>query len=605
MFPRVTERMSGLAGLLLLMVAMPLMGQSLPLSQQPEWNLDQEMDYLEDPSGNLTLEEVRRSDDWQQQTRTTFNKGYSDSAWWLRLNLTNEQGRSLRRLLSIAYPVLGDVQVHLISSQGDSRFYQMGHDYPYNQRPVDHRHFVVPVSWAAGEEVSLYLRIQSDTSVQVPLTLWKPDTFYSHDTTQNILHGIYFGALLVIAAYNLLLFFALGDRNYLYYVGFVGFMGMIMASLTGYGFRHIWPAATEWNDQAILFFLSGTLAFAALFSRRFLRIRQISRNLDIAALALLVVSGICAVLAFYLPYRVVITLLIPLVVAGCMLGFGGGIYAWSRGQVTAKYYVLAWSFLLAGASVLALSKGGVLPSNDFTDNAAQLGSLFEVVLLSFALAQRINVERRLRYEAQSETLATARRLNMELEDRVHERTRELESLNRKLNELSVTDELTGLRNRRHMDHVLRLELERAKRSGRPLAVALLDIDHFKPVNDTHGHPVGDECLKLVSEIIHAGLRWPSDTATRYGGEEFAIIFPDTDAKGAFVVVERIRERIREARIEVENVVISLTVSAGIYAPEVHPSLTTEELVRGADEALYQAKETGRDKTCIFAPETLN
>ncbi|TVP59889.1 MAG: diguanylate cyclase, partial [Halomonadaceae bacterium] len=275
-----------------------------------------------------------------------------------------------------------------------------------------------------------------------------------------------------------------------------------------------------------------------------------------------------------------------------------------RGQVTAKYYVLAWSFLLVGGSILALSKGGVLPSNGFTDHAAQIGSLFEVVLLSFALAQRINVERRLRYEAQSETLATARRLNLELEDRVHERTRELESLNHKLNELSVTDELTGLKNRRHMDQVLRLELERAKRSGRPLAVALLDIDHFKPVNDTHGHPVGDECLKLVAEIIHAGLRWPSDTATRYGGEEFAVIFPDTDAQGAFVVVERIRERIRETRIEVEDVVISLTVSAGIYAPAVHQGLTAEELVRGADEALYSAKEHGRDRTIMLNPGAL-
>ncbi|MDX1588065.1 MAG: 7TM diverse intracellular signaling domain-containing protein [Oleiphilaceae bacterium] len=580
------------------------MGQTLTLPNQPNWSLDQKMEFLEDPTGELTLEQVQRRDDWREQTGSTFNKGYSDSAWWLRLSLSNPLEMPRRRLLSIAYPVLGDVQVYQVPSRGERVFYQMGHNYPYSQRPIDHRHFVVPVEWEAGETVSLYLRIESDTSVQAPITLWDPDTFYSHDTTRNILHGIYFGALLVIGVYNLLLFFALGDRNYLYYVGFVSFMGLIMAALTGFGFRHLWPAATQWNDQAILFFLSGTLAFAALFSRRFLRIRQISRTLDILAVTLLVVSVLCGILSFYLPYRLVIALLIPLVVAGCMLGFGGGLYAWYRGQVTAKYYVLAWSFLLTGASILALSKGGVLPSNAFTDHAAQLGSLFEVVLLSFALAQRINVERRLRYEAQSETLATARRLNMELEDRVHERTRELESLNRKLNELSVTDELTGLRNRRHMDHVLRLELERAKRSGRPLAVALLDIDHFKPVNDNHGHPVGDECLKLVSEIIHAGLRWPSDTATRYGGEEFAIIFPDTDAQGAFVVVERIRERIRETRIEVDELMLSLTVSAGIYSPPIHPSLTPEELLRGADEGLYQAKENGRDKTCIFAPATL-
>jgi len=116
--------------------------------------------------------------------------------------------------------------------------------------------------------------------------------------------------------------------------------------------------------------------------------------------------------------------------------------------------------------------------------------MIEVVLLSFALAQRINVERQLRYQAQSETLETARRLNRELEERVQERTQELENLNEKLNELSVTDDLTGLRNRRFLDQQLEQEVGRAWRSEHSLAVAMLDIDHFKPVNDTYGHQMG-------------------------------------------------------------------------------------------------------------------
>lgn len=575
--------------------------QVLALDGQHQWVLDQEIQYLEDPQGSLTLNDIVAREDWQQHGAETFNQGYSSSAWWLRLSFSNDTQFPLKRLLSIAYPVLGDVRVYQVGSQSDLRSLQMGHDYPYVQRPVDHRYFVVPVNWLPGETVTLYLRVQSQSAIQLPVTLWQPETFFSSDATRNILHGIYFGALLVIAIYNLLLFFALGDRNYLYYVGFVISMALLMATLTGYAYRHLWPAATLWNDQAILVLLASTLGFAGLFTRRFLRLREISRNLDVAAVTLVAVSVASAMAAFYLHYQQVIAFLIPLVVFACLLGSVAGLYAWYRGQVTAKYYVLAWSFLLAGGSVLALSKGGVLPSNGFTDHAAQIGSLFEVVLLSFALAQRINIERRLRYEAQTETLATARRLNQELEERVHERTRELESLNKKLNELSVTDGLTGLKNRRHMDQVLRQELERAKRSGRPVAVALLDIDHFKPVNDTHGHPAGDECLKRVAEVIHAGLRWPSDTATRYGGEEFAVIFPETDSQGAFAVVERIRERIRETRIELTEVTISLTVSAGVYAPPVHSELTPEELIRGADDALYAAKESGRNQICIHEP----
>ncbi len=585
-----------------LMLVLAAMAGTTAWQDEGRLDLAERLQYLEDPQGQLLLEDVRTSDDWRRHESGTFNKGYTDSRWWLRFELTNEQAQSVRRLLSIAYPVLGDVQVHVLAN-GESRdFHQLGHNYPFHQRPVDHRYFIVPLEWEAQESLDVYLRVHSTSSVQVPVKLWEPQTFYSHDMTRNILHGIYFGALLVIAVYNLLLFFALGDRNYLYYVGLVLAMALLLASLTGYGFRHLWPAANHWNEQAILVFIVGVLLFGAQFTRRFLELKKLAPALD---RVLLLMMGIAAVVLFAVPfmgYRVLVLTLIPLVVVGCIYAFACGLYAWRKGQVTARYYVIAWSFLLAGGVILALSKGGALPSNAFTDHAVQIGSLIEVVLLSFALAQRINVERRLRYEAQAETLATARQLNRELEERVQERTRELETLNEKLNELSVTDELTGLRNRRYLDDALRQEMERARRSGRPLAVALLDIDHFKEVNDTHGHHVGDECLRLVAEIIHSGLRWPADTACRYGGEEFAIVFPETDADGARTVVERIRERIGKTRIQVEDLTLALTVSGGVHAQVIESTTEPDALLRCADEALYEAKGSGRDRTCAYGEE---
>ncbi|TDT43391.1 diguanylate cyclase [Halospina denitrificans] len=564
--------------------------------------LNSHIEFLEDPSTNRDLSSVRHRDDWQQQGEGAFNQGYSDSAWWLRFTLTNDADTGIERLLSLEYPVLGDVQVHVVSDRNDRQFHQLGHNYPYNQRPVDHRFFVIPLEWQPGETLSVYMRVRSQTSVQVPATLWERDTFRSHDMTANILQGIYFGAFLVIAVYNLLLYFALGERNYLYYVGFVMSMALLMASLTGYGFRHLWPGATVWNDQAILVFISGILGFAGLFIRRFLELSRISVMLDRLALAFVVVSAVCVVLAFYLSYFTLIAVLIPLVVAGCIFAFLGGIYAWGQGQATAKYFVMAWTFILAGGSILALSKGGVLPSNFFTDHAAQLGSMIEVVLLSFALAQRINVERQLRYQAQSETLETARRLNRELEERVQERTQELEKLNEKLNELSVTDELTGLRNRRFLDQQLEQEVGRAWRSGSSLAVAMLDIDHFKPVNDTYGHQVGDACLRMVGEILRGSLRSPSDTGARYGGEEFALILPDTDCEEALAVVERVRARIHATRVESDGVVLELTLSAGVTAHPVNESVTPDQFLVEADEALYRAKETGRNRVCAYGDQ---
>lgn len=584
----------------LLIMALPIPSAfAADLQHVYQMSLNDRIEFLEDPSGELDLGAVRQRDDWQQQGQGAFNQGYSDSAWWLRFSLSNDTDQTFNRLLSLEYPVLGDVQVHVVSERAEPRFFQLGHNYPYKQRPVDHRFFVVPLEWQAGETLTVYMRVRSQTSVQVPATLWEPDTFHSHDMTANILQGIYFGAFLVIAVYNLLLYFALGDRNYLYYVGFVMSMALLMASLTGYGFRHLWPGATVWNDQSILVFISGILGFAGLFIRRFLELDKISVLLDRLAQAVVVISAICAVLAFYLSYFTLIAVLIPLVVFGCILAFAGGIFAWLKGQATAKYYVIAWTFVLAGGAILALSKGGVLPSNFFTDHAAQLGSMIEVVLLSFALAQRINVERQLRFQAQSETLETTRRLNRELEERVQERTRELENLNERLNELSVTDELTGLRNRRFLDQQLEQEVGRAWRSGRPLSVAMLDIDHFKPVNDTYGHQVGDECLRLVGEILHASLRSPSDTGARYGGEEFVMILPDTECDDALAVVERVRERIHASRVESDGVVLELTMSAGVTCCRVDDSVTPDQLLAEADEALYRAKETGRDRVCVY------
>ncbi|XOZ35076.1 diguanylate cyclase [Halomonadaceae bacterium KBTZ08] len=560
--------------------------------------LEQRLQFLEDPSGDLGLDAVRARDDWQQLQGHTFNRGYSDSAWWLRVRLSNEADTGVERLFSIGYPVLGDVQVHVLADGERHQSWQLGHDYPYSQRPLDHRFFVVPLEWEANETLTVYLRVRTESSVQVPVTLWDREAFRSRDITANILHGIYFGAFLVIGVYNLLLFFALGERNYLYYVGFVFSIALLMASLTGYGFRYLWPAATEWNDQAILVFICSVLIFAGLFMRRFLQLSQLSVRLDALALLVVAISSVSALLSFWLSYFALILVLIPLVVLGCLIAFSGGLYAWYRGQATAKYYVMAWSFLLVGGIVLALSKGGVLPSNVVTDHAAQIGSIFEVVLLSFALAQRINVERQLRYEAQSETLETARRLNRELEDRVRERTRELEALNRKLNELSVTDELTGLRNRRFLDEQLRQEVEWARRTGRPIAVAMLDIDHFKPVNDTYGHQVGDECLKMVGAIVQANLRSPQDTAARYGGEEFAMILPETDEPGAVSVIERIRQQVSEVSLTNEGVNLTMTLSGGVTIQREAASVTPEQLLADADKALYRAKAEGRDRVCV-------
>jgi diguanylate cyclase (GGDEF)-like protein len=155
--------------------------------------------------------------------------------------------------------------------------------------------------------------------------------------------------------------------------------------------------------------------------------------------------------------------------------------------------------------------------------------------------------------------------------------------------LTLTDELTGLHNRRFFDQVLVREAERARRFGRDLALVLLDVDHFKAYNDTFGHPAGDEALQRVARHLAAAAPRRLDALARYGGEEFAVLLAETDLEGARLVAERIREHVRASA----DFLRPLTISAGVAVAAAGAADPTA-LVRRADEALYAAKRDGRD-----------
>lgn len=158
----------------------------------------------------------------------------------------------------------------------------------------------------------------------------------------------------------------------------------------------------------------------------------------------------------------------------------------------------------------------------------------------------------------------------QLEEKVQERTlelhitlQELEESNQELKKKNTLDELTGLFNRRCYDEKILAEYRRSKRNLTPLSLVIIDIDHFKLVNDHHGHIAGDQCLIWLSTQMKKILRRSSDMAFRYGGEEFCLILPDTDAKGALVLAQALRQAIEQQVFQYENTVISLTISCGV------------------------------------------
>jgi two-component system cell cycle response regulator len=168
-------------------------------------------------------------------------------------------------------------------------------------------------------------------------------------------------------------------------------------------------------------------------------------------------------------------------------------------------------------------------------------------------------------------------------------------LHKEAQRLSITDGLTGVWNRRYLQLTLTKEIERAQRFGRPLSVLLMDIDHFKLVNDAHGHQVGDEVLVELTRRTMSTIRGQIDSLARYGGEEFIVVLPETPSDGAKVVAVKILAVFRHRPfVEDADTGVPLTVSIGVAAfPE--DGSTADELVRAADLAMYRAKEAGRDR----------
>jgi diguanylate cyclase (GGDEF)-like protein len=172
--------------------------------------------------------------------------------------------------------------------------------------------------------------------------------------------------------------------------------------------------------------------------------------------------------------------------------------------------------------------------------------------------------------------------------------RDRKEIEEKLNQLAITDSLTGIFNRRHIMVLAEQELERSQRLGRELSIVLFDVDHFKQVNDSFGHLVGDQVLESLARTCQANLR-SFDSLGRYGGEEFLVVLPETDAPTAWAVAERLRSLVECLEVSQSQGVMRVSISLGTASLGMGRDADLDQLLEEADRALYQAKESGRNR----------
>lgn len=381
----------------------------LPVGAQDNYPLARAFMYLEDAGGALRIDDILQPEVQARfrpmpQVGPGANFGLTDSAIWLRVTLQTDAGSPPDWLLEVAYPPLDRVELWAPDASGYR--VQVGGDLlPFAERKVAHRNHVLPLRLAPGTATTVYLRLQSQGTVSAPARLWRPQALWQHDQAAYAVLSLYFGLLLGLLLYNLLLFVSVRDPAYLVYVAFVAAMGIGQASLTGLGGQFLWPQWTWWNTVSPPVGLASAAVFGLLFARSFLSSAARMPRLDRLLLAQLAGWLVALVTGMTLPYTVsswIITVLAPLSVATMVVI---GIISVRRDYPGARYFFTAWALLLLGVATLSLHNTGVVPSHPLTSNALLIGSALEMVLLSFALGDRMNVARRFKEQAQARIAA--------------------------------------------------------------------------------------------------------------------------------------------------------------------------------------------------------
>ena len=557
---------------------------------------------LEDPGATLTLSDVQSEAAGRFQpsevTTRPLNFGSTASAYWLRLRIDNRSTSAIDSMLEIYYPRLAEVDFYRVSSGLPLQSVKTGYARPFSERAYAHRFFVLPLPMAPGAQQTIYIRVKSPTSLEVPAQLWSRSAFHAYEIVDHMTQAAYFGMFVAMALFNILLWISLKERNYLFYVLFISSLASALAASTGIGIQYIWRDAPAWT--AISFAVSGHLAMVWLisFTRRLLTTEALMPRWDLALRAGIAVNALLAFTNF-VEYTSKLSASAIAVTAVLLLvcSSRGAI----RGQRSAILFTAAFLLVLLGSVASMLRMLGVLPVNVLTINGIQIGSALEMILLSFTLADRIHLLRAEKEKAQQHLVDTLQNSEQVLEARVAQRTADMQILNERLEALSVTDSLTGIANRRRFDEVLQSEWIRAARGQCPLALAMVDVDLFKPYNDHYGHQAGDEILRHVARTFTEAVCRTGDLVARYGGEEFAFIAPLTDGENAFAMAQKVCEAIQALNLpHTKSPIGYLTVSIGVAMVIPHEDDSPQDLIARADWALYQAKTQGRNRVVLAA-----
>jgi len=583
---------------------------------------------VEESSAKLTYEQVIgnfNSEKWKTYKGKIIKFAHQPHPVWFRFYVINNSQLDKKWILGINWPLLNIIEYYQFNHNLESppEYYRAGMDCDPESKLLKDPAFMFPVSFSGSNPVLVLLRVSTSSAFILPLTIWDSADYQSRRYGYGLFMGFMFGILSVMFFYNLSLYFFTKDKSYFFYTVYLIAIILYELAVTGYGVLYLWGESHWLKARGYEFFASMSFLTATLFFRQFLDLKNCTAHLNRINLFLAVYWTLAVLLSAFWPSRV-LTAGIALIGLGTSLA---GIYMSAalifQGNIFARYFAFAWFTVTFGTIANLLSLFGAYDGNWLTENGQHIGFMIETVLLSVALADRIKRERESRESAQLEALELVKKVdierrekiaaqekaiavqliaNAELESHVLERTQELdqsmknlEIVNKQLSELSLTDSLTGVFNRRYFDEVFRNEYERSAKSGVPMALFMIDIDNFKVINDVCGHLAGDKCLKLVAVALGTTVGRSNDMIARYGGEEFAMILPGTGFSQAMNLAEQVRKTVEEIQFIYRGKRMTVTISIGVVSRVTSMDQHPDDFIAEADVALYKAKEAGRNR----------
>lgn len=451
-----------------------------------EYAIGRKLHVLVDTSNSLRIDDIlsASSERWSKSSVDVPGFGFSNGSFWAYFDVENVNDSEKEWLLEFSDSSADRIQLYVVKNGRAIRRYDVGTDRPFSNRPIRHRNFVFPLQFQADEKARIYLQVQSENSVKFPLTLWTERQLLESDQLYLLAQGFYYGAMMVMAIYNLFVFFSIRDRAYIFYVLYVISFSLFQLSTQGLAYQYLWPEAVSWSKVSGVFLPSLTLVFVSIFIMDFLALRKHARKLYYVLQLSVIVAAISAVASFVVPYGLMVKFIALFSGFVCVVGLTAGFYLWHQGHIIARFFSIAFMCLFLGVLMLVLNRLGILPHNFMTERGAQIGAILEVFLLSLALAERINREKRKRYRAQKIAL---------------EELAGKEKVEGQLTYQSLHDPLIGCPNRTLLKR--RVEALIKDTPDRPFAVLLVQMTRFHEINNTLGHQNGDEILKRVSRRL--------------------------------------------------------------------------------------------------------